>query len=192
MTIKQKQHLLGYLGYYEGDIDDNFGPMSKLATASFQDDYGLETDGIFGPLTEAKILEAIAGTAKPVEPEQSAEPENFWDGIKHFDREEFRCNCEGKYCDGFQAEPSKKLVKLADRIREHYGVPMIVSSGVRCKTHNANVHGDMNSRHMRGLAMDFCIKGKPAAEVLEYVWKQPEVRYAYAIDSNYVHMDVDV
>jgi uncharacterized protein YcbK (DUF882 family) len=38
--------------------------------------------------------------------------------------------------------------------------------------------------------MDFRISGKKAAEVLEYVQSLPEVRYAYAIDSNYVHMDV--
>lgn len=184
MTNVQKQCLLKYLGYYDGAVDGNFGPLSKMATAGFQEDYGLDPDGVFGQLTEEKILEAVAGTTVPVEPEK------FWDGIKYFDREEFRCKCGGKYCDGFTAEPAKTLVKLADRIREHYGVPMTVSSGVRCKTHNANVDGDENSRHMRGLAMDFCIKGKSADEVLEYVWKQPEVRYAYKIDANYVHMDV--
>lgn len=190
MTIKQKQHLLAYLGYYEGDIDGNFGPMSKLATASFQGDYDLEADGIFGPLTEAKILEAVAGTAKPVEAEPSAEPESFWDSIKHFDREEFRCKCGGKYCNGFPAEPSQKLVKLADRVREHFGTAAIVSSGVRCETHNAKVGGVSGSRHKYGTAMDFTIRGVPASLVLPYVQAQPETNYAYAIDSNYVHMDV--
>lgn len=184
MTNVQKQCLLKYLGYYEGAIDGNFGPLSKQATAGFQDDYGLDPDGEFGPLTEDKILEAVAGTAVPVG------PENFWDGIKYFDLEEFRCKCGGKYCDGFPAEPAKKLVTLADRVREHFCAPAIVSSGVRCVTHNANVGGHENSRHMRGLAMDFTVEGKTADEVLEYVWKQPEVRYAYKIDGNYVHMDV--
>lgn len=185
MTNIQKQCLLKYLGYYDGDVDGNFGPLSKMATAGFQDDYGLEPDGEFGALTEVKILEAVAGTAKPVN------AENFWDGIKYFKREEFRCKCGGKYCDGFPSEPSSKLVSLADRIRDHYGVPMIVSSGVRCAAHNKNVGGVANSRHLRGLAMDFTVKNESADTVLEYVWKQPEVRYAYKIDANYVHMDVD-
>ena len=123
MTNVQKQCLLKYLGYYDGAVDGNFGPLSKMATAGFQDDYGLDPDGEFGSLTEAKILEAVAGTAKPVN------AENFWDGIKYFKREEFRCKCGGEYCDGFPSEPSSKLVSLADRIRDHYGVPMIVSSG---------------------------------------------------------------
>ena len=181
MTNVQKQCLLKYLGYYESAVDGNFGRLSKMATAGFQEDYGLDPDGKFGPLTEAKALEAVAGTAQPVK------PENFWDGIKHFDREEFRCKCGGKYCDGFPAEPEKKLVQLADRVREHFGKPMLVSSGIRCATHNANVGGAAASRHMRGMAMDFTAKGKTAAQVLA----QPEVRYAYAIDSNYVHMDVE-
>lgn len=184
MTIKQKQHLLSYLGYYEGAIDDNFGPLSRQATADFQDDYGLEADGIFGPLTEAKILEAVAGIAQPVE------SENFWDGIKHFDREEFRCKCGGKYCNGFPAEPSEKLVRLADRVREHFGAVATVSSGIRCKQHNANVGGVSASRHMSGKAMDFTIQGKNSQQVLAFVQAQPDVRYTYAIDSNYVHMDV--
>ena len=77
-------------------------------------------------------------------------------------------------------------------MREHYGVPMIVSSGIRCVTHNTRVGGAAASRHMRGLAMDFCVRGKSAAEVLEYVWKQPETNYAYMIDANYVHMDIDI
>ena len=186
MTNVQKQCLLKYLGYYAGDIDGNFGPLSKMATAGFQDDYGLDPDGEFGPLTEAKALEAVAGTAQPVE------PENFWDGTKYFDREEFRCKCGGKYCDGFPAEPAKKLVTLADRVREHFGAPAIVSSGVRCETHNANVGGVSGSRHKYGTAMDFCVRGKDAEQVLSFVQAQPETRYAYAIDGNYVHMDVVV
>lgn len=115
---------------------------------------------------------------------------SWWDSIKYFDREEFECHCEGKYCDGYPAEPSQILVQVADRVRKHFGDSAIVSSGVRCKTHNANVGGVANSKHLSGKAMDFCIDGKTAEQVLAYVEKQPEINYAYAIDSEYVHMDV--
>lgn len=115
---------------------------------------------------------------------------SWWDDIKYFDRDEFECHCEGKYCDGYPAEPSQILVRVADRVREHFGAPAIVSSGVRCKTHNANVGGVANSKHLSGKAMDFCISGKTAEQVLAYVEKQPEINYAYAIDREYVHMDV--
>ena len=188
MTTKQKQCLLEYLGYYSpensgkvNNVDGEIGPKTKAATKAFQQDYGLEADGIFGPLTEAEILDVVATGRKPGV---------NWDAVKYFDREEFECNCGGKYCDGFPVEPSTLLVKTAEKVRSHFGKACIISSGVRCKQHNANVGGVATSRHMTGRAMDFRIRGKKAAEVLEYVQRLPEVRYAYAIDSNYVHMDV--
>lgn len=184
MTDKQKQNLLAYLGYYVGEIDGIFGQMSKTATRAFQADYGLEATGVVDQQTEKDFKHAVL-YGMPAK-------KNFWDEIKHFKKDEFRCKCGGKYCDGFPVEPSETLVRLADRVREHYGVPMIVSSGIRCITHNTRVGGAAASRHMRGLAMDFCVRGKSAAEVLEYVWKQPETNYAYMIDDNYVHMDVDL
>lgn len=118
------------------------------------------------------------------------EETGWWDNVEYFTREEFECHCNGKYCDGYPAEPSQILVQVADRVRKHFGDPAIVSSGVRCKTHNANVGGVANSKHLSGKAMDFCISGKTAEQVLAYVEKQPEINYAYAIDSEYVHMDV--
>lgn len=187
MTDRQKQNLLAYLGYYSGEIDGVFGRLSKAATKAFQSDYGLSSTGTVDAGTEKALKHAVA-YGMPTKNDSV----DFWAGVKHFDREEFRCKCGGKYCDGFPVEPSETLVRLADQVREHYGVPMIVSSGIRCITHNTRVGGAAASRHMRGLAMDFCVRGKSAAEVLEYVWKQPETNYAYMIDDNYVHMDVDL
>lgn len=188
MTNKQKQCLLEYLGYYSpenskgvNNVDGIWGAASKEATKKFQGDYNLEVDGIFGPDTEKRAKEVIANGELP---------KINWDDVKFFKRSEFMCKCGGKYCDGFPAEPHPLLVKVADRVREHFGSAAIVSSGVRCKQHNANVGGVEKSRHLSGKAMDFRIKGKTAKEVLAYVQNQPEIRYAYAIDSSYVHMDV--
>ena len=189
MTTKQKQCLLEYLGYYSpensnsvNNIDGEIGPKTKAATKAFQEDYGLEADGIFGPLTEAEILDVIATGRKPGV---------NWDGIQYFTREEFRCKCGGAYCDGFPAEPLPLLVKTADKVRGHLGKAAIVSSGVRCETHHNNVGGVAISRPITGRAMDFRISGKTAKEVLEYVNTLPQVRYAYDIDGTYVHMDVE-
>ena len=130
-------------------------------------------------------------TRKGCNSKKADEKADFWVGIKNFEREEFACKCGGKYCNGFPVEPERKLVTVADRVREHFGNPAIVSSGVRCQRHNANVGGVSNSRHLYGKAMDFCIVGHRAAEVLAYVQAQPEIAYSYAIDANYVHMDVE-
>ena len=189
MTIKQKQCLLEYLGYYSPENsnkvnngDGLWGPMSEAATRNFQRDYGLVADGIFGPATEKRILEVV---------HSGETPGVNWAEVKYFDRSEFKCNCGGKHCDGFPAEPEALLVKVADRVRGHFGSAAIISSGVRCETHNANVGGVSNSRHLTGKAMDFRISGKTAAQVLAYVQAQPEICYAYDIDGTYVHMDVE-
>lgn len=191
MTIKQQQHLLAYLGYYAGDIDGKWGTLSKTATVAFQKDFGLTADGVCGEATEKALKHSVAyGISKKVETTTTTTSGDFWDGIKYFKRTEFKCKCGNVYCNGYPAEPQEKLIKVADKVREYFGSPATVSSGLRCTTHNANVGGVSNSRHLSGKAMDFCIKGKTASQVLAYVKQQSDIRYAYAIDSNFVHMDI--
>ena len=79
---------------------------------------------------------------------------------------------------------------LADRVRQHFDNAVLISSGVRCQLHNAAVGGVSNSRHLTGKAMDFRVLGNTADRVLAFVQLQPELRYAYAIDETYVHMDI--
>lgn len=184
MNTKQKQCLLEYLGYYGPDgsnVDGIWGQASRMATEKFQTDYGLIADGIFGPLTEEKILEVV---------HTGQQPGINWDTVRFFGRAEFMCNCGGKYCGGFPVEPVPMLAKTADRVRRHFGKAAIVSSGVRCSRHNVNVGGVPDSRHLTGRAMDFRIEGETAKQVLSYVNSLPEVRYAYDIDGRYIHMDV--
>lgn len=183
MTIKQKQCLLYYLGYYTGAIDGLWGDKSREATLKFQKAYGLPATGSFDDATAEMVKAAVAGTATPVVKTDD------WSDIKYFTRKEFACKC-GK-CGGFPVEPDMTLLKVADRVRSNFGSQAIVSSGIRCATHNKNVGGVANSRHLTGKAMDFCIAGKKAKDVLPYIQKQPEIRYSYAIDDIYIHMDVD-
>jgi hypothetical protein len=187
MNIKQKQCLLEYLGYYSpenskavNNIDVIWGPASKEATKKFQQDYGLIADGIFGPATEKKIREVV---------QSGEEPGINWDRVKYFTRDEFKCPCSR--CGGFPVEPNPMLVGVADRVREHFDSAAIVSSGVRCQEHNDELPGSVpNSRHVSGKAMDFRVADVKGKDLLEYVWKQPEIRYAYLIEGNWVHMDV--
>lgn len=188
MTNKQKQHLLAYLGYYAGEIDGSFGPKSVAATKAFQRVSGMPPDGVFGSKTEARILEAVA-KGEMAKADTSTSSGTFWDDIKYFKRAEFACKC-GK-CGGFPAEPKEKLIRNADKVRDHFGRPMTVSSGVRCAAHNTKVGGVSNSRHLSGKAMDFCVSGFSASSVLPYVQSLSGIRYAYAIDGNFVHMDIE-
>ena len=169
MTITQKQHLLNYLGYDTGGVDGIWGKHSKQAEKDFRADRNCPD----APLENA-LRVAVAG-------------ENVWDTVKYFTPGEFACKC-GCGCD---TPVDPRLLRLADQVRSHFGAPCIVSSGVRCEKHNDSLPGSVpNSRHLQGKAMDFCIKGSSATKTLAYVQSLPGVRYAYAIDKNYVHMDV--
>ena len=176
MTLKQKQALLSYLGYYSGAIDGIWGEQSKGATVGFQLHYmdQEDVDGDFGPMTEARILEVIATGEAPFDKKSdstdcTADYTNVqnnntanstdnnagtvWDEIKYFKKPEFACKC-GKYCDGYPAEIDMNMVKIADEIRSRIGKPIHINSGLRCKTHNANVGGVSNSQHLLGTACD--------------------------------------
>lgn len=199
MNTKQVQYLLAYLGYDPGPLDGVLGMATKAAVYKFQEDFtGLQVDGLPGAETQKALRHAVAyGMPERDEPNTSGTPPDntgtFWDGIKYFRREEFRCPCSR--CGGFPVEPEERLVRVADRLRAHFGKPITISSGVRCQAHNDELRGSVkNSRHVRGKAMDFCVQGFSSAAVLPYVQslvKNGNLRYTYAINENYVHMDVE-
>ena len=191
MTIKQRQHLLAYLGYYVGNVDGDWGSGSRDACTAFQKDANITPDGYGGPETDNTLKKAVANDLiKPEPVPEEGTSGTFWDGIKYWTREEFRCQCGGKYCNGFPAEPDRVLVELLDDVREHFGRPGHRSSGLRCKTWNAIQNGVATSRHQYGKAMDFRIEGQTAAQVLEYLYVHASTHYAYDIDGTYVHVDV--
>ena len=191
MDTRQIQALLVYLGYDPGEVDGIPGRNTRRAVLAFQAAEGQAQDGSPGPLTQAALLEAVAKGRFREEAARTPEKTTgiFWDEIRYFKREEFRCPC-GR-CGGFPVEPDEKLVRLADRVREHFGAPANVSSGVRCQAHNDELSGSAkNSYHLRGKAMDFAVRGVSGSKLLAYV-KTQRVHYAYQISgSDYVHMDV--
>lgn len=233
MTSKQKQWQLRYLGYYTGEVDGKFGPLSKEATEAFQRDNGLDDDGIFGSKTKAmsksvikEIQKAIGMTAKQQDglagkkteaatkvfqaanglssdgiagPLTRAKIEelkvDFWLTIKHFKREDFKCKCGGKYCNGYPAEMNREVVQVADAAVDHFGVADTFNpkkhmvSGLRCPTHNKNEKGATKSRHMYGRAIDLKLPDVTSKQLLSFV-KSQGASYAYRINSTNVHFDV--
>lgn len=159
MTVMQIQHLLAYLGYDPGACDGAMGRNTQAAARRFQADYGLTADGDPGAATQKMLIGAVAGTAVKVDkPAQTGtgagKTGTFWDDIQFFSRAEFRCQCGGKYCNGYPAEPAEETVRMADEIRRRAGVALTVNSGLRCKRHNAEVGGVSNSLHTTGQAVD--------------------------------------
>jgi uncharacterized protein YcbK (DUF882 family) len=124
----------------------------------------------------------------------------FWDGIKYFTKDEFRCPC-GR-CGGFPVEPNHQLVLLVEEMRQAFGKPIIIvppdghsgGSGVRCIAYNATLSGSAsNSRHLQGKAVDFSSPGTSAATIEAYLTKLKnagKIRYWYRISAGSYHMDV--
>lgn len=157
MTIKQIQNLLQFLGYYEGIPDGEYGPLTAQATENFQLAYkGIAVDGIPGEQTQKALRDAVAYGIPIYEAEKKPDGD-FWNRVRYFTREEFRCAC-GK-CGGFPVEPKEEMVLAVDEIRHRMGVPVQIvdagGSGVRCKEHNDSIpNAAKNSQHLYGLAAD--------------------------------------
>ena len=196
MTVLQIQHLLCYLGYDPGSCDGIQGANTQAAIKAFQADYGLMADGIAGAQTTKMLLGAVAGTAVKVKQTVQEAPGSgqgtYWDTIKYFKRSDPYIGCPCGKCGGFPVEPKEKLMRLADRVREAAGKPMIPNSTVRCAAHNKAVGGVDTSRHKLGQAMDFHIPGMTAAQILAIVKADRGAAYCYAIDESNVHMDVTI
>ena len=178
MTAKQAQCLLTYLGYDPGPIDGIDGKKTQAALAAVRADYGVGADGLVG---------AVAGTIAKLDKPQSG---SWWDDIKHFRRDEFKCKCGGRYCNGYPAEMQEAVVKIADAARAHFGKPAHVISGLRCQKWNAIQGGVGNSQHMYGEAVDLRVDGVDSETLRQFVASQPGHRYSYRINSTNVHFDI--
>ena len=161
MDVRQQQNLLQYLGYYEGRVDGISGPLTEQAVAAFRADNGNPNLG--DELEEVLIGAVFHGRFKGSAAPEEAPAEDFWDTVKYFGRHEFACKC-GK-CGGYPAEPSERLVRVLDEIREETGLPVYINSGVRCAEHNEAVGGADDSRHLYGDATDIRCPGKTPREL---------------------------
>ena len=193
MTIRQRQHLLAYLGYYVGTVDGDWGSGSRAACTAFQQDFGgIVVDGHGGTETDKALKHAVAYDLFKVDiSNEETTTGSFWDDIQYFKRDEFRCKCGGKYCNGFPAEPKEQLVRIADQLRKNLGVPITIVSGLRCPTWNQIQGGVADSQHQYGEAADIYCSGISQLRVEAELDKIGGVRYHYAIKgSSNVHFDV--
>lgn len=53
--VKALQRELAAVGFFAGKIDGRFGPETEGAVVAFQKRYGLQVDGVAGPLTRSKL-----------------------------------------------------------------------------------------------------------------------------------------
>lgn len=84
---------------------------------------------------------------------------------------------------------NEKLVEYLQKIREHFGKPITITSGYRCVKHNSSptVGGATGSRHTKGDAADIVVSGVIPAEVAKYA-ESIGIK-GIGLYSNFVHID---
>ena len=103
---------------------------------------------------------------------------------------EFDCHGTG-CCDMTMVDET--LVKYLQRIRDHFGARVTVTSGYRCPEHNDAVsHASKTSKHMQGMAADIVVEGVKPAQVAAYAESIGILGiglYETAADGFFVHID---
>lgn len=178
--------------------DSLAGSNTMEAVKAYQRAMELPVTGIVDAETYEEIRQWVGPTpnATPTVPDVTVDDDNvsdktgtFWDEIEYFTREEFKCKCGGRYCNGYPAEMKEAVVRIANNARKHFGRAGHIISGLRCQIHNANEGGVANSQHMYGEAIDMRIDNTSADQLLAFVQTQPH-RYAYKINGTNVHVDI--
>ena len=141
LSIKTRKKYLKNLGFYNGKIDNKNTADYRKAVLNIQKKYfpKSEQDGRYGNNTEILL--------------RNAERIRLY--CKNFKPEEFSCECGGKYCTKFPSLISIRLLKNLQKTRDKLGVPMTITSGLRCQRWNTICGGATFSRHMTGQAIDF-------------------------------------
>ncbi len=101
---------------------------------------------------------------------------------KNFQVKEFACK------DGTDTILiDSELVTVLQKIRDHFGAPLTITSGYRTASHNAAVGGASNSYHMKGMAADIKVQGVSPRQVAAYA-ELLGVR-GIGLYSTWVHVD---
>ena len=107
----------------------------------------------------------------------------------NFKASEFSCKGSG-CCSTVMID--EQLVTYLQKIRDHFGKSITITSGYRCPTHNARVGGATGSRHSKGQAADIVIQGVAPREVAKYaesIGIKGIGLYETSKDGHFTHID---
>ncbi|MCA0972383.1 peptidoglycan-binding protein [Halobacillus litoralis] len=138
-------------------VDGVFGNGTEAAVTRFQQAYGLMADGIAGPQTHNQLnaLEASDGSTA-----------NF--AFSEFYSKDGSAFNGGNVSAAQVKENVRRLMYKLEAVRNKLGgVPVVINSGFRSISHNANVGGVSNSMHTYGIAADIDPVGKSPSQVAE-------------------------
>jgi zinc D-Ala-D-Ala carboxypeptidase len=77
-----------------------------------------------------------------------------------------------------QTENLKTLaLKVFEPVREHFGVPIHISSGYRIMNLNQAIKGSITSQHCKGEAIDIDMKGDKVTNAQIFHWIKDNLKY---------------
>ena len=82
------------------------------------------------------------------------------------------------------------LVEILQKIRDHFGEPIIINSAYRSASHNRKVGGVSNSQHVKGTAADIVVSGVAPVEVAKYAEYIMPNKGGIGVYYGFVHVDV--
>ena len=87
----------------------------------------------------------------------------------NFSRSEFACKCG---C-GFDTVDIG-LIRLLQKVRNHFGQSVHITSACRCPSHNESVGGSRNSQHKLGRAADIIVAHVEPDDVADFLESKME------------------
>lgn len=168
LTVEKRKSYFKKLG---------LGEYNKTNIAKLQKKYlrKKDVDGVYGTDTDRLLRHVYNCSLFP-----------------SFKPEEFKCDCGGKYCTGYPSYMKQVELRNLQSIRNHYGKPMTITCGLRCKPYNNKLRGSIqNSKHLTGYAADFYMAGVTDTlanrkATIKYIKTLPNHNYTYGngINSN--------
>ncbi|MBC8425121.1 hypothetical protein H8E07_13440 [bacterium] len=88
----------------------------------------------------------------------------------------------------------KRVATMLQHIRDHFGKPVHVHSGIRCPALNDHIGGSPSSQHMRGEAADFHVQGVEFVDVFDWIRNESGLKWGQIIlegdPPSWIHMSL--
>lgn len=140
-------------------------------------------------LGKAQVSTPVRDETKPVDGYYRCTKGKAVQLAKNFKSTEFDCN--GSNCCK-ETVIDVDLVNFLQKIRDHFGKPVNISSAYRCEVHNSRTpNASKTSKHMYGMAADITVSGVAPAEVAKYAESLGILGIGLypPADGNFVHVD---
>lgn len=85
---------------------------------------------------------------------------------------------------------SPELVNVLQKVRNHFGKPLIINSAYRTESHNKKVGGSLYSQHKYGTAADIRINGVAPKTIADYVETLLPNKGGIGVYNSFCHIDV--